>query len=393
VVEDSSSLAGLSSFSSNGNWFAFVSLAIDKHRLRVYDTVTGQSVAEHVVDLGRVTVLTWRTFNLSGGHHPFVEDDSAPSKKKRRRSDTQTPSVIEVVVLGLSSGSLSFFSPTHGRVLRTLSHSTNTTAVLSVAFTDGEDISTIWTTGADGVIRLWNTQTNELLSSWKTDDRIPYSSMATRPGFHAKEECRVDILVANHGIRLLSMMSSPSDINSETRKPKELASFTGHASSIVHLHWDSVHKSPNRFFSAAEGDRIVYIWEVPDIQGLSIPGKMVASIPLDSDVRSIALSVSSLSASTIGGQNLLTLSASGKISVYPIPSELTSPASSKKIEHKVPTLLPRSNISVSSKKKGLAVQVVGASFTSGMDGHIRIARVVGGVRPTFKLIVRVLIAL
>ncbi|KAJ7785780.1 WD40-repeat-containing domain protein [Mycena metata] len=384
VVEDASYLTALSSFSPKGNLFAFLSLAVDKHRLRVYDTATGQSVAEHVVDSARVSSLTWSNFDPSDGQRPAVSDaEEPPNKKKRKKRNSQAngdappqiTAAIEVVLLGLSDGTVLFFAPTHGRVIRTLSHSTSTAAILSVVLTEnGDSVPTTWTSGADGAIRLWNAQKNDILGSWKNDDRIPYSSMAIRP---TSEGDQIDVLVANHSIRLFS--ANPDTL---TEKPTQKASFTGHASSVKQLQWDASQTPPTRFMSMAEGDRIVSIWETPE--GPAADGKMVASVQLDSDARTISLSVSS--PATSERQNLLTLTASGKISIFPIPTELVPPASSSRTQHKASTLLPRSNLSVSAKKGSSGSQVVNASFAAGVVGHIRVARIVGGVRPVFDLV-------
>ncbi|KII94398.1 hypothetical protein PLICRDRAFT_99663 [Plicaturopsis crispa FD-325 SS-3] len=380
VVQDASSLSHLSSFSPNGTLFAFLSLAVDKHRLRVFDTVSGQTVAEYVVASARVSALTWSRFNPQSS---AAEGDSAsqPAKKKKRRKsqgETVGPEVvdstIEVVVLGLTDGSLEFFSPTRARVVRRLSHVSSTSAILSLAIPDdGQGAHTVWTSGADGTIRLWDAWKNDIRSDWKSDDRIPYSSMAIRPRASSEDEDRVDILVANHAIRLLSTTSGLDDF--DVHKPEELASFTGHASSITHIQWDVSQKPPTRFLTMAEADRVVQIWEVPDTQaGSSSQGKVVASIPLDSDARHMSLS-------NADHQTLLVLSATGKISVYPVPAEF--PPDKKK--HRLPTLLSRCNVAITSKKNPAPVHVVNASFSS-EEGRIRVARLVGGVRPVFDVV-------
>ncbi|KAK7064670.1 U3 small nucleolar RNA-associated protein 5 [Favolaschia claudopus] len=382
VVEDASQLTAFSSFSPNGNLFAFLSLAVDKHRLRVFDTAISQSIAEHVVDSARVSSLSWSIFDPSDASRNVVADvDEPPNKKKRKKraslanGDTSLPQIntaLEVVLLGLSDGTVLFFSPTHGRVIRTLSHSTSTAAILSVVLKQtGDSAPTTWTSGADGAIRLWNAHKNDFLGSWKTDDRIPYSSLAIRP----TTDDSVDVLVANHSIRLLS-----SNAETLTEQPTQVASFTGHASPVKQLQWDASNAPPTRFMSMAEGDRIVSIWETPE--NSAVEGKMVASVQLDSDARAISLSASAASSER---QNLLTLTASGKISIFPIPAEIVPPASSSRTQHKVSSLLPRSNLSTSSKT-GPGVQIVAASFAADVVGHIRVARLVGGVRPVFDLV-------
>lgn len=387
VVNDATYLTASSSFSPKGNHFAFLSLAVDKHRLRVYDTVSGQSIAEHMVDSARVSTLSWGSISLSEAQHTSMDVGTSPTKKKRKKRDSFSVeevlarNAIEVIILGLSDGTVLFFSPTHGRILRTLSHPTSTTAILSVVVVENRDkISTIWTSGADGTIRLWDAQKNDILGSWKNDDRTPYSTMAVRP---VGEEGRVDVLVAHHGIRLLSTTSDYTDFH--TKKPSQLGSFTGHASSIRNLQWDASKVPSARFLSLAEADRVLYIWEA--LEGPSMEGRPVASIPLDSDARNFSLSISQPSPDSTERQTLLTLSASGIISIYPIPQELSPPASTIRTQHNISTLLPRSTISVSSKVAASASRIINAAFSTKNKDSIRIARLVGGIRPVFDVVV------
>ena len=385
VVEDTSHHTVLSSFSPNGRQFAFLSLAVDKHRLRVYDTVSGKSVAEHTLDSAGVSMLTWCNVNLSEAQSTSSDTEMSPNKKKRRKrtslaaEESAQSNTVEVVGLGLFNGTILFFSPPLGRVIRTLSHPTSTAKILSVVVAKSSSgISTIWTSDADGIVRVWDVRKNKVLGSWKTDDRIPYTCLALRP---STEEGRVDMLAAHHGIRLLSALDQ-TDFDPE--KPTQLASFTGHASSIRSLQWDASQSPSTRFFSLADADRFLYIWEVPE--GPSKEGRPVASIPLDSNAGSFSLSISHGSPDAHHKQTLLTISASGKISLYPIPLELSLPASSSRTRHKIPTLLPRSNLSVTSKGTS-ASRVVDAAFSKEQNGSIQIARIVGGVQPVFDVVV------
>ena len=381
TVQDASDLTALSSFSPNGDRFAFLSLAVDKHRLRVYSTLSAKSVAEHVVDSARVSSLSWCLFDPSGTQK--ISDES-PNKKKRRKGDSQLASEesqekgIQVVILGLSDGAVSFFSPNHGRVLRTLSHPTSTAEIVSVVSVPHGDNSSVWTSGADGAVRIWNAQKNEMLSSWRNDDRIPYFSLAPRP---VPKENRLDVLAAHHSIHLLS--TSLNSTNFDKITPTQAASFTGHASPIRQLKWDASRPASTRFVSRADTDRFLYLWGIPE--GPSTEGKPLASIPLDSDARTFSLSSSQETGTAVNSQTLLALSASGKISLFPIPTEIVSPASSGRTQHKLPTLLPRSILSA-SVKNALAARIIDVTF-SAEEGNILIARTIGGIRPVFDVVV------
>ncbi|KIY45245.1 WD40 repeat-like protein [Fistulina hepatica ATCC 64428] len=358
VVEES--IATLPScFSPDGLLYAFISLAVDKHCLRVYDAVTGTIVAEHLIELGLVVSLAWAPFNTSVDQ---ASPDAPPSRKKRKKregppaKDAPREST-HVVVLGLSDGTVLLFSATHGRVVRTLSHPQSTSSVLAVeCASDGM----LWTSCTDGVVRVWDIQKSEVVSSWKTADRIPYSCLAARP---ASSESEGDMLAASHSIHLLS----PPD-NVGSTKATQLASFTGHASAVKVIRWDVAQTPRHRFLSAAERDRVICLWALPE--QTSGEGAMVASAPLDNDVRSLAMSLSS--------SIFLSVDAAGKVSVFPIPQDLS--AATKKSGRSIPTLLPQCIVSPPS----VSSPVVSAAFIG--QGEIRIARLVGGVRPVFESI-------
>ncbi|KAL0950633.1 hypothetical protein HGRIS_007423 [Hohenbuehelia grisea] len=386
AVEHAAHLTSLSSFSPKSDYFAFLSLAVDKHRLRVYDTATGQAVAEHTLETARATALEWAYYDAKGGE---VEDVSpSPNKKRRKKRYGQTAKDggqpqkgTLVVIVGESDGSISLFAPEHGRVVKTLSHATSTASILSVAVSQQKGALAVWSSSADGAIRLWLPSNNGLAGTWKSDDRIPYTSLATMQLPSEESEEWTTVLAAHHSMRLLSM-APDSDIDSQ--KPKQLATFTGHASSIKQLRWDNSQQPPNRFLTVAESDRLVYIWEVPKDGEATTEGNIIASIPLDSDAQAISLSAST--PTDAKRQTLLTLASSGRISIFPVPSELTPPANTKGAQHKVSTLLPRSNISTASKRSSAAVRTAAAAFVPEVEGSIKVARLVGGVRPVFNIV-------
>ncbi|KAJ2933579.1 hypothetical protein H1R20_g3517, partial [Candolleomyces eurysporus] len=166
VVDDASLQTSLSAFSDDGHLFAYLALTVDKHRLRVYNTASGQSLADHTLDNARVSHLSWGSFNFASEAQNAAADNDAqsPSKKKRKKRSslaaTEHQSTIgtEVVILGLSDGSISFFSPSHARVLRTLSHPSSSTPILAVASAEGSNPSAVWSSSEDGTVRCWDLQ-------------------------------------------------------------------------------------------------------------------------------------------------------------------------------------------------------------------------------------------
>ncbi|KAI1797498.1 NUC189-domain-containing protein [Ganoderma leucocontextum] len=377
AVEDATTSTYLSSFSPDGHLFAFLSLSIDKHALKVYDTATRRSVAEHIVDAARVTSLCWARLDLveGGGKGVGDEEGSRKSKRKKRSSlaadaATSSNAAPQLVVLGLSDGSLLLFSPTHGRLLRTLSDPSSSSAVLAVTGQDSDSVDphTLWTSGADGALRIWDARTNHVSQSLFSEDRIPYTALSVRS---SDEEGVSEVLAAHHSIHLLA-------IASDSQKPKTLAKFTGHASPANALRWiDRSH-----FLSSASADRFVNVWEVPSAP--KTDGKMVATIPLDSDSRTIHLTPAP-SLGSSADRLLLTLSASGKVSIFAIASDLaiSSPAKGKSA---IPTLAPKSVVSPSSKKGAAALTILTVSSVDEKAGRLRIASVTGGVQLAFDTV-------
>ncbi|KAH9177060.1 WD40 repeat-like protein [Lactarius sanguifluus] len=376
ALEHSSSVDTLSAFSPSGDLFAFVSLAVDKHRLRVYDTTTGTSVSEYIVDSARVAALSWALFqnpkSLSEDREP---EESAPRKKRKKRDAPALPphaepAPIPVIVLGLSTGSVILFSPSHARVIRTLSHPSSTSSILSLdAYTRVADAALILLTSSTACFVLtWNAQTGELLSTNKTDERSPGTSLTLLPT--VEPDCP-SFLLAHHSIRMLStssdsLLTSPQKLTEESR-------FIGHASNVTMLRWqpsESEGQSPQRFASIAEADRYVQLWEVPHLIGSE--GKLVASAPLDSDARHISFSKSPTH------PRLLVLSASGRISIFTPTSNLAGAPTPKRQKK-------RSSATISFRRGGTrSANVVNATFEQ--EGRIRVARLAGGVKPVFDVI-------
>jgi len=366
TVHDATSSRRLSQFSQDGEHFAFLSLSVDKHRLRVYSTQTSQSIAEHVVESGRVTCLQWAHLDLTM-HQDVPADGSetpSPSKKKRKTRDATTSETkhtspgIHIVLLGLSDGSICCFSHSHGRVVRVLSNARNTTPVHALtASASPSHRHNLWSTDADGTILFWDVRTGEVVGTWKSGSPTPYSAIAIQPS--TSEDSPMQLLAAHRSIQLLSL--DPPHLNMIS-KVKELATFTGHASLISNIYWDA----PSRFVTCAESDRFLYAWEIPEIE--SNQGHIVFSAPLDSDVRSLSTSAN----------QLLAISASGRISIFSLPSDPPS--------RNVINLEPTSTIAISYKKASASSEVVSTSFFS--RGQLKIATISGGVKPVFDTAVR-----
>ncbi|KAL5636633.1 hypothetical protein ACGC1H_000555 [Rhizoctonia solani] len=351
----SSPASRLSSFSPDGSLFAFLSLAVDKHRLRVYDVATGSAVADHTFDGVRVTALVWGAFELT--------DESKASKKRRKRKsitsdDSEAPLAVQLVALGLSDGTIVLFSPTQGAVVRTLSNPSHTAAITSIA-PHNDSPTHLWAASEDGTIRYWNVPNS---TSKDVATSTPCVALAPRPGVTETKDGATHLLSAQTTIQLLP-------ISSDGIAQKELVTVPGHASPVIALVWDHNSSEPARcFVSAAEDDRVVSVWD-------AVSGKMMASVPLDSEARHVTFGADS------GASVLLALAVSGKLSLYTLPEGVKSKG--------VSTLSPQSVVSIeyAGKKGGdpATADVVAAAFVPGTQGKVVLARLVG-VKPVFDTI-------
>jgi U3 small nucleolar RNA-associated protein 5 len=345
-------------FSDDGRYLAVLSLAVDKHRLRVHDAVSGKSIAENTVDTARITAFAWVRFDAALAQRP---DAAARKAKKKRKSDGAAPAPSapdastpeSVVALGLSDGTILLFSPAHARVLRTLTHPTSTAPIAALDATpDALGALALWSAGADGVLRVWDAQTGAHRASHRLDDRTPPTALRVRPGADGDADT-VHVLLAHYRIRLVA---APHDLSA----PKDVADFTGHASDVAALYWQP---APSRHFaSIARGDRHVQLWDAS--QGA---GTLVASLALDADARTLAYDAA----------HVLAVSASGRVAVFD--------GAPPKKKAKVAVAAPRCTIA--PPIRGQAAPVVAAAFEG--DGKVRVARLVGGVKPIVDIVVRV----
>jgi U3 small nucleolar RNA-associated protein 5 len=365
----------LSSFSPNGTFFVIITLAIDKHRLRLYNTSSARVVGEHTFESSRVSALTWGSIKTD-----TEVLDNPNKKRKKRKFDSDTPQnekrnsdTIDVVILGLQDGTIIFFSLTSSRIVRTLTHPSSPSSIVALALKT-VDTPMLWTSSTDGIVRLWDVQKHEILSSWHDEDHIPYTSLSLRP---TSDSSQTDVLVGHHHIRLFS----DTTLHDPQSTPLQLGSFTGHASSTMILRWAHAPAVSHLFFSVAVNDRFVYVWDT--VKDSLLPEKPVAPlacVALDSDVRTIGLSSSDLSQ-----QTLVTLSASGKLSFIPIPGSLAPPPQTK---NKMFSLLSRASVASSSNTRPLDPIVIDIICIPGDSHSVRIARLIKGVKPVFEDIVR-----
>jgi len=382
------STAAFSAFSKSGLFFAHIALAVDKHRLRVFDTESGKSIAESIFQNSRVSAVHWTSLPSSGADSnadaEAAGDESSSRKRKKRKSVSgREISTEDLIVIGFSNGTLAIFSPRQGEIVRTLSTPSSNDAILSITSTPmspGSSPSGLWSTSANGSIYSWDAHTGKLLATWKMSQgtNTPYTAIAIHPS--ATDNNSPHILAARHRIQLFG--ASRAEIDT----PREYAHTTGHASPVISLDWapPRASDSAQTFISAAEGDRFACIWQLPepdteddeeDDEDEVPGGVLVASISFDTDVRSVGYTSSSSAASP--KPLAYGLSSSGELRVFAPPSA----SSTEKPEPL--TSVEGTYITTPASSP----PIVSACFDMRHPGYLRLARLVAGVRPVFDRIV------
>lgn len=377
AVENAWSSTVLSAFSPDAQFFAFLSLAVDKHRLRILDTDTGRSIAEHIFNQARVTCFDWITYDTPSAG--LLDGEKIPSKRRKVAGATggmAQPSSLAgqgqmewAITIGLSNGAVQIYSVKHCRIVKSLDDPTSKSAVLAIS---GNRFFA-WTSSADGALRLWDIR-DAVVVAGSQKGRVQCCALAARP---RTQESAMYVLAAHSTIRLLSLPTdASSDEDSDDEKIAEVCSFDGHASLVKSLVWERSSSSSTTFLSCAQDDRFVYLWRVPESN--SKRGNLVASCALDSDV--IQLDLSALP----GRQVFLAVSSSGRFVLCSVPEDLKTRTGSTETSQ-VATLSPRSVI---NPPKLSSTRIVAAAFLKNDPGKVRVALASGGVRITFENLVR-----
>ncbi|KAF8305535.1 hypothetical protein DL93DRAFT_310885 [Clavulina sp. PMI_390] len=406
LIAEASSAASFTAFSPSGLLFAHVALAVDKHRLRIFDTESGKAVAETVFQNSRVSAIHWTQQSSGGGATPgegesieSANNDDARRKRAKRKS-VSGATVEHVLAIGFMNGTVAIFSPRQGEITKTFSSSTISSSILSItsplSASDSSSVSSLpaslWTSSSNGQVCAWDLQSGKLLTTLRTKNAASqYTAIAVRSSGTTPSSSH--LLAAHHRIQLFGAFQSAEPSSSSP----EYASFTGHASPVFALQWASSPVSPHSsssspqqklsFISAAEGDRFACIWQVPDIEDdedydsddeeAAPEGVLAASIPLDTDVRAVAYSSSSA-----GGQFALALSASGALRIF-VPPTVPNVSSKGKGVEPVTSVAGTTVSSIPSSPP-----IVSAAFDPQSAGMVRVARLVNGVRPVFERVVR-----
>ncbi|PWN53821.1 NUC189-domain-containing protein [Violaceomyces palustris] len=386
-----------SSFSPGSrHLFAHLSKHVHQQRLKIYDSSTSASSRQQLVtdyaldEASNCLSLHWISVSVSSSSETGASEvqsaSKSPSSKRRKQtSDKQselpfmeTPGTL-LLALGLADGRIQLLSPTQAKLIATLDGCSSDVAT-------GPSIP-----GGVGIVSLTSSHTAEattllacslsgLVSSFTIRSIVP-GDAPIKPEFTFRPDTKVAtnmiaspahtvnqrLLAAHHSIHLLGL---------ETGASRTVATYTGHASPITHILWlnDKV------FLTAAEGDRIVYLWSTAEapLGAKPITGRPVATLALDSAVRCAAVTASDEE------PKILIVSQSGEVGIYGLPSTdqktPTQGSGRKAKSSSLPSLTKLCQMEATTGSDSLWLDVCFVPSAAGETDKIRLARLIKGAK-------------
>ncbi|KAK6360392.1 Small subunit (SSU) processome component [Orbilia blumenaviensis] len=233
--------------------FSSVLRGLDAHRLRCHDIGSGRLQCEHIFEKSvEINSLSWGS---------LTEGDSDRKKKKRKRAsgadalvnddeDVQQNAGEVVVAATGSNGKVYLYSPVQAEIIKTL---------------DGGHVGPVTDfqfIGSGKGVRAWSCGGNKLVE-WdvKKGSSIRNIAFGETINFFKTLPLPDAIVCASYSTYIVDINSPPSDLTS---------TFTSHTSQ-VHTLCKTLNQ--NKFLSAADGDRFIYVSDIKKEKSL---GSLVA---------------------------------------------------------------------------------------------------------------------
>ncbi|KAG9295394.1 hypothetical protein G9A89_013423 [Geosiphon pyriformis] len=254
-----------------GTRFALVTQSVDRHRLRIFDRLSGVVMEEFFSEKeDKYTCLRWG--EISSG----IETVPSPKKKKKYLAPSN---MFQVLALGLQNGSIAIYSLLHGNIYITLGGA-HTLSVNDFVFTKNGEKG--FSCSEDLMIVEWDINGGHVISKWKAD------SVCTRS------------LALSHDERILAS-AGHTIILWDLESKQLIKKLTGHASLITKILFGS---NDNICISTAEHDRFINVW---DCRKDSDSNGNITALTLDTNTTRISISSSN---------TVLAISEEGTLSLF-----------------------------------------------------------------------------
>ncbi|EWC47662.1 hypothetical protein DRE_03282 [Drechslerella stenobrocha 248] len=238
--------------------FTSVLRGLDAQRLRCHDTATARLQCEHIFDKNvEITSLSW-------GSLAEPEKDTGKQKKKRKRASdaadvvpaddddsTSNNGSAQVVIAATSNtGKIFLYSPVQAQLVKTLEGG-HVGAVTDFQFAESAKGVKAWSCGGNKLVE-WDVKKGVPLRNIAFGETVNF--FRTLPLFDS-------IVCASYSTYIIDPSSPPSDLAS---------TFSSHTSQVHTLRRTA---KQNKFLSAADGDRFIYVSDLKKEKSL---GSLVA---------------------------------------------------------------------------------------------------------------------
>ncbi|EGX48020.1 hypothetical protein AOL_s00081g347 [Orbilia oligospora ATCC 24927] len=330
--------------------FSSVLRGLDAHRLRCHDITSGRLQCEHIFEKSvEINSLSWGS---------LVEAEGDRKKKKRKRAsnadaivdddeDVQQNTGEVVIAATGSNGKIYLYSPVQAEVVKTL---------------DGGHVGPVtdfqFVESAKGV-RAWSCGGNKLVE-WdvKKGSSIRNISFGETVNFFRTLPFPDSIICASYSTYIVDINSPPSDL---------ISTFTSHTSQVHSLRKTS---KQNKFLSAADGDRFIYVSDIKKEKSL---GSLVAK----SDVTKVDTAAQDTA--------LIAVTADGVVEVFQQPWSFSSASETEEESslrrRKAMTKTSEARIKIVRPDNNQTVKVIDACFAG---DHVVVAWVENATSVLFE---------
>ena len=348
--------AYLTAFAADAALFAFVSQAVDRHRIRVYACGTSAAAADSDMVADHVLPESVACHSIAWVSQQTRAANSSSKAKRRKGSKdeaAQGPGGEQTyLAVGTAQGTVLLFSPHQSKVVRVLAAAaaeSTSGACESLSFSDG----ILYGATGNGRVQSWDLVAS---ASADADERVPPSRSFTpdtkTPVTLVSAGAQQRLVTAHHALELYSM---------EDEQPSLVAQYTGHITPVTHVAW----VGDAGFVSAATDDRHLYYWDAAASGSRSKQPR--AMLSLDAPVRHLSVSPAHTSPCPL----LLVVTERGSANLYKIA---------------LPDAPKKGALSTFEQSASVAVHGASPSAQALADGafystdSVRFARLVKGVK-------------
>ncbi|CAG8481786.1 8108_t:CDS:2 [Ambispora leptoticha] len=340
--------------SISGDYFALVTPSVDRHRLRVFDRITGVLKNDFFSEKeDKFTCLTWG--ELSSGEEVNDEPGLSPTKPIKNNKPI-TSNRLKILALGLQNGSIAIYSLSHGKIISNL-EGAHTMPINDFVFT--RDGKRGFSCSDDLSIVEWNIEERSVVSKWKADSKV-IKKLALS---HSQSK----LITTGYTIQLWDLQSK-----------KVIRNYTGHASLINNIMFT---ESDNMCISAAEHDRYVNVWDCQEnIKKFLIP--LISgnkALIIDSNIMSVSISSKDI---------LLVISEDGIMYLFDNSTVKNHSSSPDKKKNHSDTHSPTCVVKVLSEDKKEIIPILSAFFIEKKGNKLPSIVIARGstVKPIFDIV-------